>query len=191
MIRKATILILSLLILATFNVACNLFCGSDSCGCGSPGSFREFYIKGFNTSDIILSSYSLDTTTYYDYRERFKAIEIIDIVQSELIESKMNGIFRINALYACSPVPPRGLDTFSNISIINRQELEYNGKTFSEGEDISQLFRSEMYTYYYDDKLYLRISEAPNKETDLLFDIIILLNGQDQYLLNDRTLLIK
>ncbi|MFN3997303.1 hypothetical protein [Algoriphagus sp.] len=193
--------------LALMPMSCGLFCGNDSCGCGSLPKPRDLRVKSFETLTVNESGNEILDSEIKAYNQVFKTLRIKEAeykVQSS-IESTSS---TLGLAFACDPAPDRTKNSLYLIQILNQKEFTLaDGTNFSVGDNITSLFGMnhffaqgltsiENFTapglrLIREDYFKIGVIENPGKELNLKFTIRLLFDDRQEFLLTDQLLNVR
>jgi hypothetical protein len=196
-----------MLIIGAIPMSCDLFC-RDSCGCKPLPPPKKFSIKDLNIQDFVLGNSAFNKETFYPKDQYFKSINVMDFeFISQNQESKMSYFF-ITGVYACSPIPPSSIQTFTEIKIINKKEITLSDNNLvlkdqeitdkflisnyprPSGENITYFLENEQWIFM-GEPFYLRWEGSISNETELTFDVFIKLDDGQEYFFEEEVMKIK
>jgi hypothetical protein len=193
--------------LALMPMSCGLFCGNDSCGCGSAPKPKELRVKSFATMTVNGSGSEISTSETWAFDQVFKKFRIkeAEFKAQSTIESTTSAL---GIAYACDPAPDQTKNTLYLIQILNQKEFTLaDGTTYSQGDHITSLFG--MNHFYaqgltnidnfiapglrltFDDSFKIGVLENPRKELNLQFSIRLVFDDQQEFILTDQILNVR
>lgn len=204
--RKGLTVLFLILLIETVPVSCSFFC-RDSCGCDpSPLPQKQIDIISWNIETVSENYQPLDTSFVYDFDKVYKSLRIDKRLIVSFEDKSVVGFS--NVAYACSPMPPRAIQTIESIKIVATHQTAFKDANdiIQVGDNISNRFKM---TYYFDanfqpietfiyqrliydeDKYTLKLIERPFQEVKMKFNIVITLSDGKVLELNDQRLRVK
>jgi hypothetical protein len=191
--------------MAMLPISCGLVC-TDSCGCGPQPVASDFRILSFNMMTLDSNGTEISSETFLPFDQVRKVFGVDNFEMLATSESTFSGF--PGFAFACSPLPPKSIESLIDLKIYNTKEVEFeDGTIFKVGDILNDYF--EMSTYFssdaksisdflmdghqlfLDELIQLFFTKNPQKQMVINFNMEFTLETGRKLSLNDQTLSIE